>query len=171
MNHDAELRPASDLAELRRAYSCFPSGVVAVCRQSGGGPLGMSASSFTTVSLEPPLVSVCVRQESGTWRTLREQTRLGVSVFAADQGELCRQLAGPSPGRFNGVQPIPGDDGELFIPGATAHLAVEIAGEVPAGDHLVVLLRVRALRSDHEAAPLVFHGSSFHALSPHASQR
>ena len=158
------LAPAGDEAALKQAYSCFPSGVVAVCRRDADGrPVGMSASAFTTVSLDPPLVSVCVRTESATWPVLREAQTLGVSVFAADQADLCRQLAGPPGQRFDGVATVD-EDGGLFIADATAHLLCTQAAEYPAGDHSVVLLRIVALRSDPSAEPLVFHASSFRAL-------
>ena len=71
-----DLSPASDAQALKRAYSCFPSGVVAVSSRietPDGDPilLGMAASAFTTVSLAPPLVSLCVQNSSTTWPRLR----------------------------------------------------------------------------------------------------
>lgn len=161
------LTPADDAAALKQAYSCFPSGVVAVCRRVNDGAhglVGMSASAFTTVSLDPPLASVCVRRESETWPSLREAGELGVSVFSADQAGLCRRLAGPTADRFAGWTPIVQPRGAAFVPGATAHLSCSVAGEVPAGDHVVVLLRIEALRSDPSVEPLVFHASTFRAL-------
>ncbi|MFC0314448.1 flavin reductase family protein [Gordonia phosphorivorans] len=161
----APLVPADDPGALKRAYSCFPSGVVGVCRRTGSGvDVGMAASSFATISLDPPLVSVAVRQESATWPTLRDADELGVSVFAAHQGDLARQLAGHPDHRFDGVRPLALDSGALFIPGATAHLVCTVAGELPAGDHTVVLLQIQSLRSDPTAEPLVFHASTFRAL-------
>lgn len=172
MTHDtAPLSPADDPGALKRAYSCFPTGVVAVCRlapaageRSGPTAVGMSASAFSTVSLDPPLVSVCVRQESSTWPLLREADELGVSVFAAHQGELCRQLAGPPADRFAGVEPLVRPGGAMFLPEAAAHLVCTVAAEIPAGDHTVVLLQIAELRSDPGVDPLVFHASTFRAL-------
>lgn len=164
------LAPAGDARALKQAYSCFPSGVVAVCRADADGTrVGMAASAFTTVSLDPPLVSVCVRQESGTWPLLREASRLGVSVFAAGQGDLCRRLAGPPEQRFDGIRPVIEDSGALFVPGAAAHLECSVSSEIPAGDHTVVLLRIEALRSDPGVEPLVFHASTFRALEARRS--
>ncbi|GAC58777.1 putative oxidoreductase [Gordonia hirsuta DSM 44140 = NBRC 16056] len=165
------LDPAGDARALKRAYSCFPSGVVAVCRStptvgdgSGGELIGMSASAFSTVSLDPPLVSVSVRRESATWPLLRDAQALGVSVFAAHQGQVCRQLAGPPAERFSGVEPLVHDSGAVFVPDAAAHLVCTVFEEVPAGDHTIVLLRIDALRSDPGVDPLVFHASTFRAL-------
>ncbi|MGB3696725.1 MAG: flavin reductase family protein [Gordonia sp. (in: high G+C Gram-positive bacteria)] len=165
------LRPVTDSAALKRAFSCFPSGVVAVCRRAddGSAPIGMSASAFTTVSLDPPLVSVCVRRGSTTWPVLRTGT-VGVSVFAAHQGEVCRRLAGPPEQRFDDVRPISDESGAVFIPGAAAHLECTVFNEIEAGDHYVVLLQIAALRCDPEVEPLVFHASTFRALEARRAQ-
>src|SRR3546814_15819531 len=79
-------------AQLRAAFGCFPSGITAVCALIDGKPVGMAASSFTSVSLDPPLVSVCVPNRSTPWRQLRSVLRMGVSVLAGGQGRACRTL-------------------------------------------------------------------------------
>lgn len=161
--------PATDPRALRRAYGTFPSGVVAVCADDSGisgatGPVGLAASAFTTVSLDPPLASLCIRSESQTWPMLRDLARIGVSVLSSGQGDVCRALAGPPAGRFAGLDPIGDGTGALFVPAAAAHLACSLYAEVPAGDHTLVLLRIEALRSDPSIEPLVFHVSTFRAL-------
>ncbi|MGB6038264.1 MAG: flavin reductase family protein [Gordonia sp. (in: high G+C Gram-positive bacteria)] len=170
-HYERPFRPATDTATVKRAFSAYPSGVVAVCRrtEASDGPIGMSASAFTTVSLDPPLVSVCVRKGSTTWPALRSGT-LGVSVFAAHQGDICRQLAGPPAQRFDSVRPTTDDSGAVFIPGATAQLACTVFNEIDAGDHLLILLRIQSLRSDPDLEPLVFHASSFRALESRRAQ-
>ncbi|MGV9711104.1 flavin reductase family protein [Gordonia sp. NPDC003424] len=163
------LSPADDEATLKRAYSCFPSGVVAVCCRVTGDDgtsemVGMAASAFTTVSLDPPLVSLCVQNTSTTWPRLRNASAIGLSVFAYDQSDLCRQLAGPSARRFAGIVPFGTDDGALFIPDAAANLSCSLHNEIPAGDHTLVLLQIEALRYDPGVEPLVFHASTFRSL-------
>ncbi len=159
------LMPAESPEALRRAFSCFPSGVVAVCAHDGGSTfVGMAASSFSTVSLDPPLVSVCVQNTSTTWQRLRSHRTVGVSVFAHDQSDLCRQLAGPAPHRFTDVALLSTEDGALFVDGAAAHLACELHAEYPGGDHTVVLLRILSLSANPAVDPLVFHASSFRSL-------
>lgn len=160
-----QLAPASEPGALKRAYSCFPTGVVAVCcSDTDSAPLGMAASAFTTVSLDPPLVSVCIQNTSTTWPRLREARALGVSVFAHTQSALCRQLAGPAEHRFDDVTPQIADDGALFLPDSAARLSCHIHSEVAAGDHTVVLLQIDALDCDPDVEPLVFHASTFRAL-------
>jgi flavin reductase (DIM6/NTAB) family NADH-FMN oxidoreductase RutF len=79
---------------LRRAFAMFPSGVTAVCATVEGRPVGLAASSFTSVSLDPPLVSVCIAHTSSTWPLLRAAGRVGVSVLAEGHASIARQLAG-----------------------------------------------------------------------------
>ncbi len=163
-----DLAPATDGGALRTAYSCFPSGVVAVCSQIDFAPVGMAASSFATVSLDPPLVSLCVQHTSSTWPKLRNAPRIGLSVFAASQDLLCRQLAGPAAHRFDGITPQVSDNGALFIPGSAAILSCSLYDEVSAGDHDLVLLAIEALSADPGIEPLVFHASTFRALEARA---
>src|SRR3984957_1193727 len=82
-----------DQALLRQAFGCFPSGVTAFCGMVAGAPEGIAASSFTTVSLEPPLVSVCVANTSTTWPKLANLERFGLSVLAGEHGPIARSLS------------------------------------------------------------------------------
>ncbi|MFT4044793.1 MAG: flavin reductase family protein [Gordonia sp. (in: high G+C Gram-positive bacteria)] len=171
------LTPVTDSGALKRAYGCFPTGVVAVCTRTAdldencgtGELIGMAASAFTTVSLDPPLVSVCVQKTSTTWPALRDAPAIGVSVFAHDQAALCRQLAGPAPHRFTGIDPLATDAGAVFIPAAAAHLSCRVYAEVDAGDHILALFEIEALRSDPDVEPLVFHASTFRVLEARAA--
>lgn len=162
----SELEPVSgDPRQLRGAYGCFPSGVTAVCALDGRGtPVGMAASSFTSVSLDPPLVSVCVQNSSTTWPKLRALPRLGVTVLAADQDLAARQLASKDGDRFTELDWAPSADGSVFVRGAAAWLDCTVHAEVPAGDHEIVLLRIGAVSVWPERAPLVFHASQFRRL-------
>ena len=160
-----ELEPINgDPAQLRRAYGCFPSGVTAVCALHDGIPVGIAASSFTSVSVEPALVSVCVQNSSTTWPRLRTLTRLGVSVLGQDQNVAAQRLAAKQGDRFAELDWVPTYDGGVLVDGAVAWLDCSIHAEVPAGDHAIVLLRIHALRAEPDRAPLVFHGSRFRQL-------
>lgn len=89
-----EIGPVTTGEELRRAFGCFPSGVTAVCAPVDGAPIGMAASSFTSVSLTPQLVPVCIQHSSTTWPLLRGRPRLGLSVLAEGNDAACLRLAG-----------------------------------------------------------------------------
>lgn len=153
-----------DPAQLRRVFGAFPSGVTAVAGLMDGTPVGLAASSFTSVSLEPPLVSVCVAHSSTTWPTLRRARRLGVSVLSAEQEEAGRALAARRTDRFAGLDWRATDGGAVLLDGASAWLECSISRQIRAGDHDIVLLRVHDLAADHDVSPLVFHASRFRRL-------
>lgn len=149
---------------LRQAFACFPTGVTAVCALSEEGPVGMAVSSFTSVSLDPPLLSVCVQNSSSTWPKLRHRDKLGLSVLAHDQAAAGRRLSLKDGDRFADLAWQVSDDGALFVLGATAWFDCSVHTEVPAGDHTMVLLEVHGLQTTPDVAPLVFHGSRFRRL-------
>lgn len=151
--------------ELRRAFGCFPSGVVGLCALVDAVPVGMAASSFTSVSLDPALVSVCVAGTSTTWPQLRTRARIGVSVLAADHEDACRSLASKEGDRFSGVGWYAREHGSVFLDGAVARLDCSIVQHLPAGDHEIVLLQIHDLDYEPDAAPLVFHRSKFRRLA------
>jgi len=160
MSMRAVLQPA----ELRRVFGAFPTGVTAVAAFVDGRPTGLAASSFTSVSLDPPLVSVCIAKISTTWPVLRRAGRLGVSVLGAHQEHLGRQLSARTGDRFAGASWRASNNGEIVLDGASAWLDCSIDREIPAGDHDIVLLRVHDLDADRNIAPLVFHQSNFSRL-------
>jgi flavin reductase (DIM6/NTAB) family NADH-FMN oxidoreductase RutF len=151
-------------AELRRAFGCFPSGVVGLCALVDAVPVGMAASSFTSVSLDPALVSVCVAKTSTTWPQLRDRARIGVSVLAADHEDACRSLAAKEGDRFAGLGWFAREHGSVFLDGAVARLDCSVVEHLPAGDHDIVLLQIHELDYETDAAPLVFHRSGFRRL-------
>ncbi|MEX5711688.1 flavin reductase [Parafrankia soli] len=156
---------AVDQRLLRTTFGCFPSGVTAVCGLAGREPVGMAVSSFASVSLDPPLVSVCVANSSTTWPRLRALGRLGVSVLGEAHDLAARQLSARDGDRFAGMELTSTSGGALFVAGSAATLECELVSEVPAGDHLIALLRIHALDSDASVTPLVFHGSRFRQLA------
>jgi flavin reductase (DIM6/NTAB) family NADH-FMN oxidoreductase RutF len=156
--------PVLDQAALRRLYGCFPSGVVAVCARGPEGPVGLAASSFTSVSMDPPLVSFCIQNTSTTWPKLADLPRLGVSVLGSAHSAACLQLSRKTGDRFVGLAITETADGAVFVDGSPAQLDCSVEDLVPAGDHQIVLLRVHAARALPEDEPLVFHASAFREL-------
>lgn len=153
-----------DPVRLRRVFGAFPSGVTAIAALLEGGPVGIAASSFTSVSLDPPLVSVCVAHSSTTWPVLRDATRFGVSVLAADQEQACLQLSARGGDRFAELDWRATPDGAVLLGGAGAWLECSTEAQYRAGDHDIVVLRVHDLDADHGIKPLVFHASRFRRL-------
>lgn len=157
-------------AQLRRVLAAFPTGVAAVAAIIDDEPAGLAASSFVSVSLDPPLVSVCIGHTSTTWPVLRTAGRLGISVLGAHQETASRQLSSRDGERFAGLRWRSTDDGAVLLHEASAWFDCSIEREIPAGDHDIVLLRVHDLGAS-EAMPLVFHGSAYRQLVSGAAAR
>jgi flavin reductase (DIM6/NTAB) family NADH-FMN oxidoreductase RutF len=154
--------------ELRRVFAAYPTGVAAVSALVDGGPRGIAASSFVSVSLSPPLVSFCVARTSTTWPVLRAAPRLGISVLAAHQEQAGRQLGARNGERFAALSWRATEAGAVRICGASAWLDCSLERQIPAGDHDIVLLRVLDMAlADDDVPPLVFHGSTYRRLQPH----
>ncbi|MGI9126348.1 MAG: flavin reductase family protein [Mycobacterium sp.] len=161
---------AIDGAALRRAFAHFPSGVVAVCADTGTERIGMAVSSFVPVSLEPPLVALCVQNTSTTWPRLAQRPRLGISVLSAEHDKAARTLSAKGGDRFEGIDTQTHEGGALFVAGCAVWIDASIDQQVPAGDHAIVVLRINELHIPHEqpetgVEPIVFHRSSFRRLT------
>ena len=155
-----------DPVRLREAFGIFPSGVVAVAAEVDGRALGLAASSFTTVSLDPPLVSFSVANTSKTWPDLRRADHLGVTILADHHGAVCRQLAGPVDDRFTGVPATTTAQGAVVLDEGLARFDTTIHAELEAGDHTIVLLQLHAVeQASDPSLPLVFHRSGFAGVS------
>lgn len=155
-----------DQALLRQAFGCFPSGVTAFCGLLDGVAEGMAASSFTSVSLDPPLVSVCVAKTSTTWPKLATLDRLGLSVLAGEHAGIAKSLSAKAGDRFSDIDWEATDGGAVFVHGATLWLECAPFKCVDAGDHEIVVLQILSLAMYPDITPMVFHASSFRTLSP-----
>jgi flavin reductase (DIM6/NTAB) family NADH-FMN oxidoreductase RutF len=155
-----------DPVRLREAFGSFPTGVVAVAAEVDGQLLGLAASSFTSVSLDPPLVSINLATTSKTWPDLRRAAHLGLTVLAHHHGPLCRQLAGPVDQRFTEVAHTVTPEGAVIIDDGLAKFDTTVYREIDAGDHVLVLLKLHALdHGSRSLSPLVFHRSRFGSLA------
>ena len=157
---EIDLSPSS----LREAFGHFPTGVVAVAAEIDGTRVGLAASTFVPVSLEPPLVLFCVQNSSTTWPRLQDAPYLGISVLGEAHDEAARTLAAKTGDRFAGLQTASSERGAVFIQGTSVWLEAAIDQQVDAGDHAIVVLRVSGITVHPEVAPIVFHRSTFRRL-------
>jgi flavin reductase (DIM6/NTAB) family NADH-FMN oxidoreductase RutF len=151
-------------ASLREAFGHFPAGVIAIAAEVDGTRVGLAASTFVPVSLDPPLVLFCVQNTSTTWPKLKDSPRLGLSVLGESHDEAARSLAARTGDRFAGLKTVSSDNGAVFIEGTSVWLESTIDQTMQAGDHMIVILRVNEIAVHADVAPIVFHRSTFRRL-------
>lgn len=155
-----DLSPTS----LRAAFGHFPTGVIAIAAEVDGIRVGLAASTFVPVSLDPPLVSFCVQNTSETWPKLKDLPALGISVLGESHDAAAKALAAKTGDRFAGLETHSRESGAVFVHGTSVWLESSIEQLVPAGDHTIVILRVSELTVHDDVAPIVFHRSTFRRL-------
>jgi flavin reductase (DIM6/NTAB) family NADH-FMN oxidoreductase RutF len=155
-----DLSPAS----LREAFGHFPTGVIAIAAEVEGVRVGLAASTFVPVSLDPPLVSFCVQNSSETWPKLKDLPKLGISVLGEAHDAAAKTLAAKTGDRFAGLDTESRTSGAVFVHGTSVWLESAIEQEVVAGDHTIVVLRVHEITVHDDIAPIVFHRSTFRRL-------
>lgn len=143
----------------RQVLGHFATGVTVVTavERGRGRPLGMTVNSFTSVSLEPPLILFCVRKGSSSWPAMRAAGSLGVNILGYADRSICAQMAAPgSRERFRDVAWTRSPGGAPILPEAVAWLDGAVHTEHPCGDHVIVVVEVHHYDARSEAAPLVF---------------
>ena len=143
---------------LRQVMAGFPTGVTVVASSDEqGNPYGLTVNSFTSVSLDPPLVLVCIGQSSASHDRLVSGPGFAVSLLAADQGSVATRFASePSEGRFDDVAWRPSPRGAPVLDGCVAWLDCDLEEVLQGGDHSILLGRVSATRMEDGPA-LLFH--------------
>jgi flavin reductase (DIM6/NTAB) family NADH-FMN oxidoreductase RutF len=154
-----------DPADFRRALGQFAAGVTVVTTRDGKGrSLGLTVTAFASVSLEPPLVLVCVDHRSETHAGFRHAGLFGVSILAEGQEEVSRRFAGGGAGKFKGVDLEKGETGVPLIPGALAHLECRVSATHLAGDHTIYVGEVVSARV-RPGRPLLYHDRDYRRLA------
>jgi 3-hydroxy-9,10-secoandrosta-1,3,5(10)-triene-9,17-dione monooxygenase reductase component len=156
--------PGPDARSFRDALGSFPSGVAFVTAAPDGEPAGLIVNSFTSVSLEPPLISLCPSRSSLTWSRMRRTGRFAVNVLARQHERFARRATPPGADRFAGLDWEPGRGGVPLLTHALASFECQIVAEHPTGDHWIVVGRVDDLRNSPINEPLVFFAGAFRTV-------
>jgi flavin reductase (DIM6/NTAB) family NADH-FMN oxidoreductase RutF len=163
--------PAStmDVSAFRKAMGSFPTGVTVVTVASDGGKMhGLTVNSFSSVSLDPMLVLVCLDQASRSLGLIERAGAFAVNVLSAGQQDISRWFANQhrpaGPTMFHGVAFEPGVTGCPVLAGTTAAFDCRLRQSHRAGDHLIVLGEVIALAHRPWLAPLIFHAGTYKSL-------
>ncbi len=164
-------RAPVDPREFRRVLGHFPTGVAVITAPPAtatDSPAGFACQSFTSLSLDPPLVAFMVGRTSTTWPRIARAGMFCVNVLGAGQDELCRAFAVSGADKFAGVPYDPAPvSGSPRLSGAVAWIDCAIQAVHPGGDHLIVVGRVNALGTaadDDPDGPLLFHRGRFTRL-------
>lgn len=149
---------------VRGVHRKFITGVTVVTTDDEGTPRGLAVNAFSSISLDPPMVLVCVQRSSATHPALHRASHLGISILAADQLDVAKTFATKGEDKFGRVSWTPGAFGAPLVDGSCAQLEVEIGERLEAGSHTVFTGRVVSARHD-DLAPLVYSGGGFFDIS------
>ncbi|WP_406140087.1 flavin reductase family protein [Streptomyces sp. NBC_01089] len=152
-----------DSREFRSALGHFASGVTIVTAATAEGAVGFTCQSFTSLSLEPPLVALAPGKSSTSWPHIREAGYFCVNVLAEAQEDTCLAFATSGADKFAGVDWAPGACGAPRLSGSLAHIECELTGAYDAGDHELVIGRVLDIDT-RPGKPLLFYRGAFSRL-------
>ena len=153
--------------DLRHAMRQWATGVTVVTAQSAGVRHGMTVSSFTSLSLEPPLVLVSLEQTAKTYRLVQEARHFGVTVLSQEQVEISNRFAGRIPDgedRFAGLESFSMISGAPLLQGGLAWFDCVVIATYPAGNHTVFIGEVLAAQTGDPASPLLYYDRDYRNL-------
>jgi 3-hydroxy-9,10-secoandrosta-1,3,5(10)-triene-9,17-dione monooxygenase reductase component len=147
--------------QVRKAFGCFATGVaIATTKSSSGEPIGITISSFNSVSLEPPLVLWSLGNDSVSYDAFANAEHFAVNVLARDQEELSARFAATGKDKWSGLAWTEGAHGSPILPEFSACFECSTEHRYPGGDHLILVGRVLRFE-DRGLDPLIFYRSQF----------
>ncbi|MBP0047567.1 flavin reductase [Marinobacterium sp. AK62] len=157
-----------DPKAFRRALGNFATGITVITAQTPEGEkTGVTANSFNSVSLEPPLILWSIDKRSGSCEIFEKATHFAVNILAADQIDVSNHFARPSDDKFAGVEYSEGFGNAPILPHTSACFQCESYETVDGGDHWILIGKVVAFE-DAGRAPLVYHQGSYSVVMPHS---
>ncbi len=164
---EAVAAPAIDPMELRRCLGSFVTGVTVITTlDENGAPIGMTANSFNSVSLDPPIIVWSLRTNARTFPVYANAKRFVVNILAEGQVDVSNRFAKSGPDRFDGVAWSKGIDGVPLLDGCAAHLECRTEATYPGGDHLLFLGRVERI-VNASLKPLAFGSGKYMVVHPY----
>lgn len=145
-----------DSAKYRQVLGHFTTGVTVITAAGESGPVGLAVGSFSSVSLDPPLVGFFADKGSTSWPKIQATGSFCVNVLGEHQEDVCRRFASKEPDKFAGLGWKAAASGAPLLEGVIAWIDCDIAEVVEAGDHYLVLGAVRELEVGHDGPPLLF---------------
>jgi flavin reductase (DIM6/NTAB) family NADH-FMN oxidoreductase RutF len=159
--------PSFSSQEFRAALGMFATGVTIVtARTADGGVIGLTANSFNSVSLDPPLVLWSLAQAAGSLPVFRAGSHYAINILAKDQKALAERFALKGADRWNGVQFVEGAGGAPLLEGAAATFECFNRSRYEEGDHVIFVGEVERCSWRRGASPLLFHGGRYYTEHP-----
>ena len=159
--------PRPSAQAFRDVLAHLPAGVSVITTDGAHGPTGMTASAVCSLSLDPPMVLVCVANRSRTLARLLDHGTFAVNVLRQDQADIARAFADPDTGqhnRFGAASYRREEDGALILDDALAWLSCTVHEAHPGGDHTIVTGHVQNLAHTH-SQPLIWYSRRFRSLA------
>ncbi|WP_106849939.1 flavin reductase family protein [Blastococcus sp. Marseille-P5729] len=150
----------------RAVLGNYASGVVVVTASDDGVPVGLTAQSFMSLSMDPPLVLFCPQRTSTSWPRIEKARHFAANILAEGQDALGLRFARSGIDKFEGVGWTPGPSGAPLLEDVLAHVDCTIEAVHEGGDHLIVVGRVLHLAAEKDLKPLVYFRSAFRVLGP-----
>ena len=151
--------------EFRRVMGHLPTGVAVVAALVDGTPVGMAINSITSVSLDPPLIAICIDNKSSTWPHIRKTGAFSVSILPAHDEHAPRRFSGPSENRFVGVGWHGHETGPV-LDESVAWIDCTVHQEHSAGDHTIVVARATDLGTAEDGHALLFFRGQYGHFIP-----
>ncbi len=157
----------TDPKAFRAALGQFATGVcIITARGPDGQPVGLTANSFNSVSLDPPLILWSLSLYSANLPAFQQATHYAVNILAADQVALSNQFASSREDKFDGVEFVPGLGGSLLLPGCCAQFECRNETRHAGGDHIIFIGLVERFARFEGRAPLVYQGGGYRGIAP-----
>jgi 3-hydroxy-9,10-secoandrosta-1,3,5(10)-triene-9,17-dione monooxygenase reductase component len=157
----ADPESAAKARRFRDVLGLFASGVTVVTSMSDGSPVGMTCQSFSSVSLEPPLVMFCPAKTSRAWPLMQRAGYFCVNFLAADQADISQAMATKGSDKYDGIGWVPAPSGAPLIDGVIGFVDCTVHSVHEAGDHYVVLGRVGELGFGEDGKPLLYYRGGY----------
>jgi 3-hydroxy-9,10-secoandrosta-1,3,5(10)-triene-9,17-dione monooxygenase reductase component len=145
-----------DSGKYRQVLGHFTTGVTVITAAAEAGPVGLAVGSFSSVSLDPPLVGFFADKGSTSWPKIEGTGAFCVNILGEHQEDVCRRFASKEPDKFAGLGWKATGSGSPLIDDVIAWIDCDIDQVVEAGDHFLVLGAVRELDVAHDGPPLLF---------------
>lgn len=156
-----------DPEQLRQAMRAWTTGVAIITATHDGQRYGMTINSFTSVSLEPPLVSVTLKKLTHTYELVEKSGEFAITILSADQGALSDRFAGKMPDitdRFEGLETETLQIDAPLLKGGAAFFNCRVVNSISFGENTLFFAEVIAARGEGESDPLVYHNRVFWKL-------